>query len=121
MAALNRAGRQTLNDVDGFIAKPQFDQYGFLIDPQLWSENAAIYIAELDGIGPLNTEHWRAIHFIRDRYLRLGAVPPLRNLCRGTGLSRVQLKALFGGCRLLWRIAGLPDPGEDIRNHLDTA
>ena len=109
--------RQVLTTDDGFIADQQFDEYGFLVAPELWSENVAAFIAELDGIGPLGSEHWDVICFLRDRYLRLGAIPPIRNLCRGVGLSRDRLKMLFGNCRTIWRIAGLPDPGEEVRNH----
>jgi TusE/DsrC/DsvC family sulfur relay protein len=117
MATWSTAVKQAVNTDDSFVANPQFDEYGFLVAPELWSENVAVFIAELDGIGPLGSEHWDVIYFLRDRYLRLGAIPPLRNLCRGAGLSRNRLKALFGSCRMIWRIAGLPDPGEEVRNH----
>ncbi len=116
MAAWQEAKQVSTTD-GGFVADLQFDEYGFLVAPELWSENVAALIAELDGIGPLGREHWDVIRFLRDRYLRLGAIPPLRNLCRGAGLSRDRLKTLFGSCRAIWRIAGLPDPGEEARNH----
>jgi tRNA 2-thiouridine synthesizing protein E len=29
------------------------------------------------------------------------------------------VKQLFGGCLSLWRVAGLPDPGEEARAYLD--
>lgn len=118
MTALPRMAMQSLDVEKDFFVNPQFDEYGFLISPELWSENVAAFIAELDGIAPLNTEHLQAIYYLRDRYLRIGAIPPLRNLCRGTGLSRDRVKALFGGCRSLWRIAGLPDPGEEVRSYI---
>jgi TusE/DsrC/DsvC family sulfur relay protein len=117
MAAWSPEARQSSNANEGFVADHQFDEYGFLVAPELWSENVAIFIAQLDGIGPLENEHWEVIHFLRDRYLRLGAIPPLRNLCRGVGLKRDRLKELFGSCRTIWRIAGLADPGEEVRNH----
>jgi len=110
-------GRPTFN-AGNLLDSLQFDEYGFLLDPQDWTEEVAAAIAMHDGIGSLQKKHWQAILFIRDRYLRLGAIPPIRNLCRGSGLEREEFKKLFGSCAEVWRIAGLPDPGEDIRNHM---
>lgn len=117
MAAQSQMARQPSNAyADGF-EDLKFDQYGFLIEPEDWSECVADYIAGLDGISPLGWEHWNVIYFLRDRYLQFGAILPLRNLCRGVGVSRERLKELFGSCRTIWRVAGLPDPGEEARNH----
>jgi len=95
-----------------------FDEGGFLIDPEIWTEDFAAQLAVQDGLGDLGEDHWRAIHFMRDSYLRLGAILPVRNLCRSSGLTRDQLRELFGGCYGLWRIAGLPDPGQEVRNYM---
>lgn len=96
-----------------------FDEYGFLIDPAAWTEEMAVIIAHQDGIGPLDEGHWQVIRFIRDRYLRLGAIPPVRSVCRSSTLSREELKKMFGSCYEIWRIAGLPDPGAEARNYMD--
>jgi tRNA 2-thiouridine synthesizing protein E len=95
-----------------------FDDGGFLINPEVWSEEFAAQLAIQDGLGTLDENHWRAIHYLRDRYLRLGAIPPVRHLCRGSGLTQEQLKSLFGSCYALWRLSGLPDPGQEVRNHM---
>lgn len=118
MATLTQVAGQASDAGQGSFGNLTFDEYGFLTTPEFWSESVAAQIAEFDGIGPLNTEHWQLINFLRDRYLQLGAIPPLRNLCRAAGLSRERVKALFGSCRTIWRIAGLPDSGEEIRNHM---
>ena len=55
-----------------------FDEDGFMLEPEIWTEETAAMIAEIDGVGPLRTEHWQVINFLRDRYLRLGAIPPVR-------------------------------------------
>jgi tRNA 2-thiouridine synthesizing protein E len=96
----------------------QFDNHGFLVNPKQWSVKVALAVAEDEGIIPMTPGHWVVIRYLRDRYLRLGAIPPLRNLCRGNGLTREEFKELFGSCYQAWRIAGLPDPGEDVRNHM---
>lgn len=94
------------------------DENGFLTDPEMWTEQTARVMAELKGIGPLQSAHWRVLRFVRDRYLRLGAIPPIRSICRRSSLSRQEVKALFGSCLELWRIAGLPDPGEEARAYM---
>jgi|GEM_PF-681416 len=95
-----------------------FDEDGFLIDPDQWTEELAHQIASAD-VGPLKDAHWKIITFIRDRYLRLGAMPPMRRICREFGYERDAVKGLFGGCLQLWRIAGLPNPGEEAKAYMD--
>jgi TusE/DsrC/DsvC family sulfur relay protein len=95
-----------------------FDQNGFLIDPEGWSPDLARELAEAMGIAPLTDQHWETIRFIRRKYLGLGALPPMRSLCRRLGLHPGQVKQLFGGCRQLWSVAGLPDPGEEAKTYM---
>ena len=95
-----------------------FDEDGFMLEPENWTEETAAMIAEIDGVGPLRAEHWQVINFLRDRYLRLGAIPPVRNICKNSTLSKEEIKALFGSCLEIWRIAGLPDPGEEAKSYM---
>jgi len=95
-----------------------FDEDGFIVDPALWSEQIGHYIAEIRGIGPLNNDHWTVLRFLRDHYLRLGAIPPMRRICRNSALSRNDIKSLFGCCLEVWRIAGLPNPGEEAKSYM---
>ena len=104
------------------VAKPAyvcFDEDGFLLEPLNWTEDTAAMIAEIDGVGPLRAGHWRVISFLRDRYLRLGAIPPVRIICRHSTLSKEEIKTLFGSCLEIWRIAGLPNPGEEARSYMN--
>jgi tRNA 2-thiouridine synthesizing protein E len=96
----------------------RFDESGFLADPSSWTPELARQIAQLDGIGELDDRHWRVIHHVRDRFFRLGGIPAIRLVCRATSVSREEIDALFGGCLAIWRIAGLPDPGEEARAYL---
>ncbi|MCP5406050.1 MAG: TusE/DsrC/DsvC family sulfur relay protein [Chromatiaceae bacterium] len=94
------------------------DEDGFLVDPLLWSEQVGRIIAEMSGIGPLQPEHWAVVYFLRDHYMRLGAIPPMRRICRSSALSRRDMKRLFGNCLEVWRIAGLPNPGEEAKSYM---
>ncbi|WP_428608550.1 TusE/DsrC/DsvC family sulfur relay protein [Sedimenticola sp.] len=95
-----------------------FDEDGFLCDAETWNDRVAETLAELEGVAPLQNAHWRVIRFVRDRYLRLGAIPPMRRICRSSELSKDEVKGLFGGCLQVWRIAGLPNPGEEAKSYL---
>ncbi|MES9855466.1 MAG: TusE/DsrC/DsvC family sulfur relay protein [Sedimenticola sp.] len=97
---------------------PQLDVDGFLIDQKTWCDDTSEFIALLEGVGPLSDSHWAVILFVRDRYLRLGTIPPMRRICRSTKLDRGTVKQLFGGCLQVWRIAGLPNPGEEARAYM---
>jgi len=92
-----------------------FDEDGFLIDVASWNDDLAEQIAELDGLAALTDRHWRVIQHIRDRYFRVGGLPAMRLVCRATSLSKAEINQLFGSCREIWRIAGLPNPGEEAK------
>lgn len=92
-----------------------FDEDGFLLDPEVWNEDLALHIADHDGIGPLNEQHWRVIRYLRERYMRVGGIPAMRHVCRATSINRQAAYDLFGGCREIWRLAGLPNPGEEAK------
>jgi tRNA 2-thiouridine synthesizing protein E len=113
MQSLGTAGRpQTLVDAN-------FDEDGYLLDPELWDQDMAKAIALQEGVGALGERHWRVIDHIRDRYFTLGGVPNLRRVCRATSLSKLEVYDLFGSCLAIWRIAGLPNPGEEVKAYLN--
>jgi tRNA 2-thiouridine synthesizing protein E len=98
---------------------PAFDEDGFLLDAAQWTETLAEQLAEAAEVHPLTAGHWQTIRYVRDKYLRLGAMPPMRQVCRQIGVNRDEIKHRFGGCRQLWQIAGLPNPGEEAKAYMD--
>ncbi len=97
---------------------PLFDGSGYLIDHLSWSEQLARDLAQQEGVGELSEQHWQVLRHIRERYLSLGALPNMRQVCRATGIPRWKVHNLFGSCLSIWRIAGLPDPGEEAKAYL---
>lgn len=95
-----------------------FDQYGFITDPHLWDEELAEQLAREDGIGELRPEHWEIITFLREAYLGTGGPPPVGDACRLLHLGPHCLDHLFRNSREAWRLAGLPDPGEEARTYM---
>jgi tRNA 2-thiouridine synthesizing protein E len=97
----------------------RFDADGFLAEAESWAPSVSEDIARLEGIAELTAKHWEVIHLVRDRYHATGALPVMRLICRAAGLDRDIAHSLFSSCRSLWRIAGLPNPGEEARSYMN--
>jgi TusE/DsrC/DsvC family sulfur relay protein len=98
---------------------PDFDSAGFLTNPHRWSEQLADEIARTDGLAELTQSHWKVIHALREHFDRFGAAPPaFRHICHMYKLGPHGVEALFRTPREAWRVAGLPDPGEEARAYM---
>ena len=42
----------------------------------------------------------------------------MEQVCRTAHLGKHAVHWLFGGCRSAWRIAGLPNPGEEALSYM---
>ncbi len=96
-----------------------FDDDGFLRNPEDWNEDLAIRIARHDGIGDLNEDHWHIIRYLRAHFMANHTIPVMRHVCRVNHLDDHCVPRLFGkSTREAWRIAGLPDPGEEAKSYM---
>lgn len=94
------------------------DEEGYLIDPFSWDRSFTERRAE-EAMLLLTAQHWQLIEFIRDKYLRLGALTPMRTVCKAVGIDKNLLKQQFGSCLALWKMAGLPNPGEEAKAYMN--
>jgi tRNA 2-thiouridine synthesizing protein E len=95
------------------------DTGGFLIDPEIWNYDIARVIADKDGLPELTRDHWVIIHALRQHYHSFGKAPPAFNhICHEYHLGRHCIRELFFNEREAWRIAGLPDPGEEAKSYM---
>jgi len=94
------------------------DEEGYLVDPFIWDRSFSQRCAEQIGLA-LTAQHWQLIELIRDKYLRLGALPPMRTVCKAVGIDKQVLKQQFGSCLALWKMAGLPNPGEEAKTYMN--
>jgi tRNA 2-thiouridine synthesizing protein E len=83
------------------------DSEGFLLDYDRWDENFAERMApEVKIPEGLTQEHWKVIHFIRERFKQNRACPLVYETCKANGLHLKDLRALFptgylrGACKL---------------------
>jgi tRNA 2-thiouridine synthesizing protein E len=91
---------------------------GFLYNPQTWTRAIASAIAHQDGLPELTHDHWVIICELRDHYQKFGAaLPALSHICRKHHLGKYCVDRLFRSEREAWRIAGMPDPGEEANTY----
>jgi len=95
-----------------------FDSNGFLADPTLWNRDLALGIARHLGLDALEEPHWEVIDYLREHYLQNSTQPWGVNLCCDLELVNKQVYRLFGKPIEAWKVAGLPDPGEEARAYL---
>jgi dissimilatory sulfite reductase related protein len=89
---------------------PETDTQGFLIHPETWNKAVAEILAREEVPGKLTEEHWKVLDFLREYYLQFDNVPPIRMLCKRTGLKFAYICKLFpsGLVKGAFRIAGIP-------------
>lgn len=86
------------------------DIRGFLLDPDQWDEEYAVFKAqEMKMPGPMTHKHWEIIRFLRERFAQTGKIPTVYETCENHGLDLDDLGKLFpdGYHRGAVKIAGL--------------
>jgi TusE/DsrC/DsvC family sulfur relay protein len=90
----------------------EFDDEGFLVDPEQWTEAMVPELAATEGISELTEDHWRVIKFMRAEYLEKGTGPTVRILGKTSGVPIKELYQLFpkGPAKVAAKLAGIPKP-----------
>lgn len=94
------------------------DEDGLLRDFNAWNEALAVALARDSGLDALTEQHWKVIRAMRENFARFGAAPAMHRVCRDAGVPRHEVNELFGYCLVAWRVAGLPNPGEEAKSYL---
>ena len=91
----------------------QVNEDGFLIQPDEWSEELAVYLASsAENIQSMSPEHWAVVRFIREYYMTNHMAPMVRAVCKTTGVPLRRIYELFpsGPAKGACKLAGLPKP-----------
>ena len=96
----------------------RFDEDGFLQDPNQWTPSLAQNIAQQDGFSHLGYKHWIMITTMRKYYFRYYSPPAMHYICHHSHLDPDCAELFHHDMREAWRIAGLPNPGEEARAYL---
>jgi tRNA 2-thiouridine synthesizing protein E len=99
------------------MKNPQYDQDGFLLDPSIWDEELARSIATEEGISELGTEHWAIVRYLREHYVA-GGLPAVSHVCHINKFDKLCMTEMFPSVKSAWRIAGLPNPGEEAKAYM---
>jgi tRNA 2-thiouridine synthesizing protein E len=97
---------------------PAFDEDGFLIHAEDWNHALARELAAEQGVTALGPKHWEVIDLVRREFFLFGQLPVMRLICRKAGIVPGSAHQIFPSCRSLWRIAGLPNPGEEAKAYM---
>ena len=100
----------TTREIAGKII--DFDEQGFMSNPNQWDREVATTLANEIGISPLTDRHWQVIEFCRSDYQAQGDAPTLRRITKVGGVPTKELYKLFpkGLAKKVARGGGLP-PG----------
>jgi len=91
-----------------------FDDAGFLHDPEQWTEDLALEMAQADGFERLDPTQMAILHSLRADWSRHHGLPTLHHIAHRHGLAVAELERLFlDSEREAWRLAGLPHPGSE--------
>jgi tRNA 2-thiouridine synthesizing protein E len=97
----------------------ELDEDGFLTNPSDWNRQIAEHLAQVDGFPELSEAQWRLLQTLREHYLTYGYAPMERHVCFLNHLDKLCLEKLFNNqYREAWRIAGLPNPGEEYKSYM---
>jgi tRNA 2-thiouridine synthesizing protein E len=90
----------------------ELDEDGFLVDPDVWSEELAVALAKMEEVEELTEEHWQLIRYLQDYFKQFGIAPMVRKLCKDTGFPLNKVYELFptGPAKGACKVAGLPKP-----------
>jgi len=90
---------------------PERDGDGYLVDRDVWSEEIAKAMAEVDGVD-LDDVKWNQILKAREYYDDNGMVPPIRKFAKYVGDDQKEMFKMWmtGPMKPITKYGGLPKP-----------
>ena len=90
------------------------DADGFLMDSGDWTEAVATVLAAREGIKGLTKGQIDILRSLRAYYDKHRFFPIVRFICSNVGQPRTCITDRFSDPVVAWKIAGLPNPGEEV-------
>ena len=98
--------------------RPGFDAEGFMLNPNQWSEDWAKSQARTTGMGALQPEQLELLQNLRAEYAKTQAVFAYSHVCHISGEDPDCMQQLFPSPLDAWKLAGLPNPGEEAKAYM---
>jgi len=92
----------------------EVDNDGFLVNLEDWNETVAIALAAREDIGELTEDKLDILRFMRDYYAKHKFFPIVRSVCKNVHQPQTCVTEKFIDPVKAWKIAGLPNPGEEV-------
>jgi tRNA 2-thiouridine synthesizing protein E len=101
----------TTEATNNILETVEFDDEGYMVDPNAWTPEIAEAIAKNLNI-ELTERHWVVINFARQEFETNGEAPSLRRITKTTDVSTKEIYQLFPGGpgKTAAKIAGLAKP-----------
>ena len=96
----------------------EIDDNGYLVDIDDWNEDIAVAIARNEGIDQLTGDMMDVINFMRTYYRNYNSFPILNSVCKNVHQPGDCVNEEFIDPLAAWKIAGLPNPGEEVITYL---
>jgi tRNA 2-thiouridine synthesizing protein E len=97
----------------------EVDKNGYLKNIYAWNESIAAAIAKKEGINKLTEESLDVVKFLRNYYIKFNSFPLLKMVCSNLDKPASCMTKPFKMDPLkAWKIAGLPQPGEEALVYL---
>lgn len=89
-----------------------FDDEGFMSNPEDWNREIAETLAADLGINPLTERHWQVIEFCREDFKSQGESPTLRRITTQAEIPTKEIYKLFpkGPAKKVAYVSGLGKP-----------
>jgi TusE/DsrC/DsvC family sulfur relay protein len=91
----------------------KLDEKGYLVDYHDWDESVAGLLAEREGIGELSPDQIDILKFMRKFYEEHKFFPIVRAICKNVHQPKECVTEKFIDPIKAWKIAGLPNPGDE--------
>lgn len=98
--------------------KPEFDADGFMLNPDQWSETWANSHTQAKGLDPLSPEQLELLHNLRAEFAKTQAIFAYSHVCHISGEDPNCMQELFPSPLDAWKLAGLPNPGEEAKAYM---
>jgi TusE/DsrC/DsvC family sulfur relay protein len=90
------------------------DEDGFLARTEDWTEAVARVLAEREGIVSLTEGMFDILRSLREYYMKHRFFPIVRSVCKSVHQPGNCITEQFNDPVRAWKIAGLPNPGEEV-------
>lgn len=91
---------------------------GYLEDIDAWDETVAHALAEKEGLGKLSGDQIDALQFMRQYYQKYKFFPIVSDICKNVHQSNSCVRDEFMDPIIAWKVAGLPEPDDEVISYL---